>query len=832
MASVARRPATSPSLERLPQLLLDLDSAGLGRRPARPVRHPAGAAARDPRLRRLRPAPRRQRRRLRGAACGHARRPAGGALRPGLHGAADGRADARHRRLRVAERRRRPARRRPRGARHRRLAHRARGPHLRARGVRRQRRQRPRRAARERPLPADWPLAAHPTGTSPPGRRAGAGRPGHAALARRRPDHHGRREQRARRPTTWPRPGWPASPTRSPTRSRRRRPRAAIDLLRVGGGLAADRALLQAVADLSGIVLEVPATWRRPRAGSRRWPRRRSGVLDPDASGHAVAHRVEPALDAAGRERERARWRDALEVHVRPSGVNRGALGPAARAAGARAVRGASGSTCWSSAAASPAPASRWTRPPAGLSVALVEARDIAAGTSSRSSKLIHGGLRYLEMLDFGLVREALRERRLLLTRLAPHLVRPVPFLFPLRAGSGSGRTWAPASLLYDSHGRRPAPAAGPAPVQRAALRSAPALRPDALVGAVTFHDAQEDDALLRRLRGPHRRRARRRHRHPRRGRPAFSATRPAASRARASRRRSTARELTLRARHIVAAAGVGTDRFLELATGRPAPRPAPVQGRPPDGAALLHRRCRRGCSCAPRRASFTPSPGARPLAAGRHGHALARRAETSWWPAGADLDYVLAKVNSVLRQPLAAADVCGVFAGLRPLVASGAGSDTTRLSREHRLFVTDAGADRDRRRQVHHLPGDGPRRGGRGRARARRRRRPLAHRSGAAGRRRPAAGAATAGRPSSGTGSSCCWPATAAVRDEILEIAGSDPALAAPIAGAGATCGPRPCTPSPTRARSTSTTCSRAGCESRSRCPTRAAPPRPTSRR
>ena len=55
----------------------------------------------------------------------------------------------------------------------------------------------------------------------------------------------------------------------------------------------------------------------------------------------------------------------------------------------------------------------------------------LASGTSSRSSKLIHGGLRYLEMLDVGLVREALRERELLLTRLAPHLVRPVPFLWP-----------------------------------------------------------------------------------------------------------------------------------------------------------------------------------------------------------------------------------------------------------------------------------------------------------------------------------------------------------------------------------------------------------------
>src|ERR671924_343946 len=88
-----------------------------------------------------------------------------------------------------------------------------------------------------------------------------------------------------------------------------------------------------------------------------------------------------------------------------------------------------------------------------GLNVALVEARDFAAGTSSRSSKLVHGGLRYLEQRDFGLVREALRERGLLLSRLAPHLVRPVRFLYPLR-----NRVWERAYVgagvtLYDTMG-------------------------------------------------------------------------------------------------------------------------------------------------------------------------------------------------------------------------------------------------------------------------------------------------------------------------------------------------------------------------------------------
>ena len=82
-----------------------------------------------------------------------------------------------------------------------------------------------------------------------------------------------------------------------------------------------------------------------------------------------------------------------------------------------------------------------------GLSVGLVEARDFGSGTSSRSSKLIHGGLRYLEQLNIGLVREALAERSLLLQRIAPHLVHPVSFLFPFthhaweRAYVGAGVT-------------------------------------------------------------------------------------------------------------------------------------------------------------------------------------------------------------------------------------------------------------------------------------------------------------------------------------------------------------------------------------------------------
>ena len=123
-----------------------------------------------------------------------------------------------------------------------------------------------------------------------------------------------------------------------------------------------------------------------------------------------------------------------------------------------------------------------------GLTTAIVEARDWASGTSSRSSKLIHGGLRYLEMLDFGLVREALTERGLLLDRIAPHLIRPVPFLYPL-----THRVWERAYvgagvLLYDTMAYTSGTAHGLKRhrhlTRRRALHEAPCLRKSSFTGA------------------------------------------------------------------------------------------------------------------------------------------------------------------------------------------------------------------------------------------------------------------------------------------------------------------------------------------------------------
>src|SRR5258708_21262416 len=91
-----------------------------------------------------------------------------------------------------------------------------------------------------------------------------------------------------------------------------------------------------------------------------------------------------------------------------------------------------------------------------GLSVGLVEARDFASGTSSRSSKLVHGGLRYLEQLNFGLVREALTERGLLMQRIAPHLIRPVSFLLPFTHYGWEGAYYRAGPDIDDVHSITP----------------------------------------------------------------------------------------------------------------------------------------------------------------------------------------------------------------------------------------------------------------------------------------------------------------------------------------------------------------------------------------
>ncbi len=329
-----------------------------------------------------------------------------------------------------------------------------------------------------------------------------------------------------------------------------------------------------------------------------------------------------------------------------------------------------------------------------GLSVALVEKRDFAAGTSSRSSKLIHGGLRYLEQRDFNLVREALHERALLLTSLAPHLVEPVPFLFPLRH-----RTWERAYVgagigLYDALAGRHAAVPRHRHLSRgAALELAPALRSDSLIGAIRYHDARTDDArfvvALVRTAVAH-------------GALALSGVRvdgldlgEDGLRHAALHDTESGGELRLRARVVVNATGVWSGELERLAGVR-----RPVAMRASKGVHLLVPRERISSQTAlilrtERSVLFVIPWGA---------HWILGTTDTEWrldrdHPAAshADIRYLLDHVNPVLREPLGEDDVVGVYAGLRPLVAREEG-DTAALSREHvvrrpaRGLVTVAG--------------------------------------------------------------------------------------------------------------------------------------------
>lgn len=132
-----------------------------------------------------------------------------------------------------------------------------------------------------------------------------------------------------------------------------------------------------------------------------------------------------------------------------------------------------------------------------GLRVALVEAGDFAGGTSSRSSRLIHGGVRYLEHGHLHLVFESSRERRVLL-RIAPHLVRPLAFTWPVYRGARVGRLKLAAGLgLYDALSMFRNVRRHERLSKRDVLEREPTLRADELVGGARYYDASTDDARL-----------------------------------------------------------------------------------------------------------------------------------------------------------------------------------------------------------------------------------------------------------------------------------------------------------------------------------------------
>ncbi|NLG56451.1 MAG: glycerol-3-phosphate dehydrogenase/oxidase [Rhodococcus sp.] len=314
-----------------------------------------------------------------------------------------------------------------------------------------------------------------------------------------------------------------------------------------------------------------------------------------------------------------------------------------------------------------------------GLKVALVEARDFASGTSSRSSKMFHGGLRYLEQLEFGLVREALHERELSLTRLAPHLVKPLKFLFPL-----THRVWerpyiAAGIFLYDRMGGAKSVPAQKHYTRAGARRLVPALSRKALVGGIQYYDTVVDDA-----------------------RHTMTVARTAAHYG-AVVRTSTqvvgfireadrvcgvqvrdvedGRTAQVRARVVINATGVWTDEIQALSHVRGRFRVCSSKGvhivvprdRIVSDAAIILR--------TEKSVLFVIPWGS---------HWIIGTTDTDWnldlgHPAAtkADIDYILQHVNSVLVTPIAHSDIAGVYAGLRPLLA-GESDETSKLSREH----------------------------------------------------------------------------------------------------------------------------------------------------
>ncbi|TAM69408.1 MAG: glycerol-3-phosphate dehydrogenase/oxidase [Microbacteriaceae bacterium] len=318
-----------------------------------------------------------------------------------------------------------------------------------------------------------------------------------------------------------------------------------------------------------------------------------------------------------------------------------------------------------------------------GLSVGLLEQRDWASGTSSRSSKLVHGGIRYLEQLDFRLVREALIERGLLLQRIAPHLVKPVRFLYPLRKRFVERAYVGAGMLLYDAFsytGLRPPGVPHHRHLsKRQVERAIPSLAHDALIGGITYYDAQVDDArYVANL-----------------ARTAAAYGAHVANRVRVegflkvgervvgvqARDLQTDERFEIHAKQVVNATGVWTDDTQSMVGER-----GQFKVRASKGVHLVVPRDRFqskiGLLLRTEKSVLFVIPWGR--------HWLIGTTDTDWkldkaHPAAtaADIDYLLEHVNSVLTVPLTREDVEGVYAGLRPLLA-GESEQTSKLSREH----------------------------------------------------------------------------------------------------------------------------------------------------
>jgi glycerol-3-phosphate dehydrogenase len=293
-------------------------------------------------------------------------------------------------------------------------------------------------------------------------------------------------------------------------------------------------------------------------------------------------------------------------------------------------------------------------------------------------------------MMDFALVREALTERGLLLTRLAPHLVRPVPFLYPL-THKGWERPYVGAGLaLYDGMAALGGFSQGGMGLprhrhltRRGVARIAPDFRSETVTGAIQYYDCQVDDARLvttiARTAARHGAQVATRVRVTgflREGERVVGVT---------ARDLESGRDLEVRARVVVNAAGVWTDEIQEMVGGRGA-----LHVQASKGVHLVVPRDRirseSGFIVRTEKSVLFVIPWGR--------HWIIGTTDTDWnldkaHPAAsrADIDYILAHVNAILREPLDHEDVEGVYAGLRPLLA-GESEPTSKISREHTVVT------------------------------------------------------------------------------------------------------------------------------------------------
>jgi glycerol-3-phosphate dehydrogenase len=329
-----------------------------------------------------------------------------------------------------------------------------------------------------------------------------------------------------------------------------------------------------------------------------------------------------------------------------------------------------------------------------GYSVALLEKSDYAAGTSGRSSKLIHGGLRYLQNFDLGLVREALLERSLLV-RLAPHLVVPLPLIVPAFEGRRPDRLMGMGLNMYDAmswrRGRDEDEEWSPARHRTIggdeAVEMAPALADRAPTAAYLFYDCQTDDArLVLTVLGEAER---------------FGAVCANGCEAVALIEREGllvrdalgGGEFQLKASNVINAAGVWADRLRpdELYGEEEVPRIRPS----------------RGTHVTLPRESLTVDAGVIvPAGGGRTifalpwlGRTLAGTTDNDYEgslehvpPAAEDVEYLLEALNSFFGTSLGPADLTGAYAGVRPLISTADPKKSVDISRRAELYETSSG--------------------------------------------------------------------------------------------------------------------------------------------